>query len=238
VPAGAESVRPTIVLVHGAFADSSSWSGVIKLLTSDGYPVVAAANPLRSVRADADAVAGLLKTIRGPVVLVGHSYGGMVISNAAGADGNVKALVYVDGFAPDNGESAAQLDAKFPGAAINDALLPAPLPGGADLYIRADKYREVFAADVGEADAAMMEETQRPVTQAAFTEASGQPAWKSIPSWFIYGDADLCIPPAAHAFMADRARAREVVVVKGGSHATLVSHPDAVAKVIEAAALQ
>jgi len=234
--AGAQPSHPTIVLVHGAFADSSSWAGVMKRLTADGYAVVAAANPLRTVSGDSDAVEGLLKTIKGPIVLVGHSYGGMVITNAGAMGGDVKALVYVDGFAPDTGESAAALDGKFPGAEVGNDLIPAPLTGGADLYIRADAYRAVFAADVGPAEAAMMEKTQRPVTQAAFTGPSGAPAWKKIPSWFIYGDADRCIPPAAHVFMAGRAEARQVVVVKGGSHATLVSHPDAVAEVIEAAA--
>ncbi len=227
----------TIVLVHGAFADASGWRGVVKRLEADGYSVVAPANTLRSVSADADAVAGLLKTIKGPIVLVGHSYGGMVVTNAARGIANVKALVYVDAFVPDKGESAAVLGSKFPGGIGPDSLAPVPLTAGVDLYIRADRFHAVFAADVDAAEAKFMAETQRPITQAAFIEPSGEPAWKTVPSWFVYGTGDLCIPPALHAFFAERAHAREVKIIDGASHVPMISHPDEVAGIIERAAV-
>jgi pimeloyl-ACP methyl ester carboxylesterase len=234
----AQSAKPTIVLVHGAFADSSSWNGVVAILEKDGYPIVAAANPLRSVKGDADYVRALLATIKTPVVLVGHSYGGMVISNAANGRSNVKALVYVAAFAPNAGETADGLNSKFPGSLVGPALAPpVPLPGGGhDLYIRQDKFHDAFEPDVPAGAARAAAATQRPVTDIAFAEAATEPAWKAIPSWFVYGDGDTVIPPALHAFMAKRANARETVVVKGASHVVMVSHPDAVAKVIEDAA--
>jgi pimeloyl-ACP methyl ester carboxylesterase len=236
VPAAAQSeAKPTIVLVHGAFADSSSWMPVIERLKAHGFRVRAAANQLRSLSGDTDSVAALLKTIKGPVVLVGHSYGGMVISSAAKA-GDVRALVYVAAFAPETGESALGLTGKFPGSLIGDAIAPAPMAGGVDLYIQREKFHAVFAQDLGELRAGLMWETQRPATQAALSDGAGEPAWKSIPSWFVYGDSDHCIPPAAHAFMAERAKAKDSVVVKGASHVVMLSHPDEVAKVIEAAA--
>jgi pimeloyl-ACP methyl ester carboxylesterase len=238
LPAAAQpaDAKPTIVLVHGAFADSSSWAPVIERLKAHGFRVRAAANQLRSLSSDTDSVAALLKTIKGPVVLVGHSYGGMVISSAAKA-GDVRALVYVAAFAPETGESALALTGKFPGSQIGDAIAPAPIAGGVDLYIQREKFHDVFAQDVGELRAGLMWETQRPATQAALSDgAGGDAAWKSIPSWFVYGDSDHCIPPAAHAFMAARAKAKDTVVVKGASHVVMLSHPDEVAKVIEAAA--
>jgi pimeloyl-ACP methyl ester carboxylesterase len=229
--------RPTIVLVHGAFAEGSSWAKVAARLQADHFPVIVAANPLRTVEGDAASVAALLGTIKGPVVLVGHSYGGVVASNAAKAGDAVKALVYVAGFAPDAGESAAELSARFPGSALATSIRPAPMSStDVDLYIQAPRFHEVFAADVSAAEAAVMQISQRPVTQAALAAGSGPPAWKATPSWFIYGDADLCIPPAAHAFMAKRADARRTVVIKGGSHALMVSHPVEVAALIEQAA--
>jgi pimeloyl-ACP methyl ester carboxylesterase len=236
--ATAQSAKPTIVLVHGAFADSSSWNGVVAILEKDGYPIVAAANPLRSVKGDADYVRALLATIKTPVVLVGHSYGGMVISNAANGQPNVKALVYVAAFAPNAGETADGLNSKFPGSLVGPALAPpVPLPGGGhDLYLRQDKFHDAFAPDVPAGAARVAAATQRPVTDIAFNEAATEPAWKTIPSWFIYGDRDTAIPPALHAFMAKRAHPRETVVVKGASHVVMISHPDAVAKVIEDAA--
>jgi len=237
-PAFADSDKPTIVLVHGAFAEGSSWAKVAARLRADQYPVIIAANGLRSVAGDSASVAALLGTVKGPVVLVGHSYGGVVISNAAKAGGNVKALVYVAGFAPDGGESAAELSAKFPGSALGTAISPAPMsPTDVDLYIQAPKFHAVFAADVPAAEATVMEISQRPVTQAALTGASGPPAWKAIPSWFVYGDADQCIPATVLDFMAQRARAKRTVVVRGGSHALMVSHPAEVAKLIEQAAV-
>ena len=234
----AEVDKPTIVLVHGAFAESSSWNGVVKTLERDGYPVVAVANPLRSLKGDAKYVASIVSTIQTPVVLVGHSYGGSVISEAATGNRNVKALVYVAAFAPEAGETAAGLSSKFPGSTLGPTLAaPVPLPGGGkDLYIKQERFRAQFAADVPKDTAALMAATQRPITEAALNEPSGPPDWKSIPSWFIYGTGDLNIPEAAHSFMAERANSKETVVIKGGSHVVMVSHPDAVAKIIEQAA--
>ena len=235
--APAQPAKPTIVLVHGAFADSSSWYGVITILENDGFPVIAAANPLRSVKSDADSVRSLLATIKTPVVLVGHSYGGMVISNAANGQTNVKALVYVAAFAPEAGESAGGLNAKFPGSLVGAALSPVPLTsGGHDLYVQQDKFGQAFAPDVPAAAADLAAAAQRPVTDIAFGEAAGEPAWKAIPSWFVYGDHDTAIPPKLHAWMADRAHSRETVVVKDASHVVMITHADQVAKVIEDAA--
>jgi pimeloyl-ACP methyl ester carboxylesterase len=234
----APSDKPTVVLVHGAFADASSWNGVIAVLTRDGFPVIAAANPLRGVKADAEEVGALLASIPGPVVLVGHSYGGAVISAAADHRPNVKALVYVAGFAPAPGESSLGLSGKFPGSTLGAALgAPVRQPAGeVDLYIRQDLYPHQFAADVPEAQAKVMAATQRPITQAALAEPQVAAAWQTLPSWSIYGDADLNIPPAALAFMAERAKAKRTVVIKGASHSLMVSHPAEVAALIEDAA--
>jgi len=223
----------TVVLVHGAFAESSSWTGVITELLARGYPAVAAANPLRGVKSDADAVASVLAGIDGPIVLVGHSYGGMVITNAATGNENVKALVYVAAFAPDTGETATELSVRFPGSTLGPALSPVGLPDGrADLFIQGEKFRSQFAADVPEAETALMFATQRPITDAALNEASGAPAWQTIPSWFIYGEQDKNIPAAAEAFMAERAGARGAVEVAGASHVAMISQPQAVTEVI------
>jgi pimeloyl-ACP methyl ester carboxylesterase len=232
------TAKPTIVLVHGAMADSSSWNGVISKLLTSGYSVVAAANPLRSLKGDADYAAGLVKTIKGPVVLVGHSYGGAVITNAATGNDNVKALVYVAAFAPDKGESAFDLVGKFPGSLLGAALAaPVTLSGGDhDLYLDQVKFREPFAADLPEFQVRLMAATLRPVTDAALQEPSDSPAWKTIPSWFIYGSADKSIPAETHAFMAKRAGAKNVVIVKGASHVVMISQPAAVAQIIEEAA--
>jgi pimeloyl-ACP methyl ester carboxylesterase len=235
----APTVTPaTIVLVHGAFAGSSSWNGVITELVSHGYKVIAAANPLRGLKSDADYVSRIVKSIPGPVVLVGHSYGGEVITEAAYGAANVKALVFVAGLAPDAGESANTLGARFPTGTLGQALAPpVPLPDdGEDLYILQDKYWKQFAADVPEAEAIQMAATQRPCTKAALGEASGPPAWRTIPSWFIYGSFDRNIPRALHDFMAHRAGAREIIEVKGASHVVMISHAHAVAALIERAA--
>ncbi|MDI2143387.1 MULTISPECIES: alpha/beta fold hydrolase [unclassified Pseudomonas] len=230
--------KPTVVLVHGAFADSSSWNGVVKILEKDGYPVIAAANPLRTLKGDAQSVADVLAGIKSPVVLVGHSYGGPVISEAAYGNANVKALVYVSALAPEAGETVAGLAGKFPGSTLGPTLAPpvALKDGGKDLYIQQDKFHDQFAADVPNADAKLMAATQRPVTEAALNEAASEPAWKSIPSWFVYGDKDKNIPPQAMAFMAERAHAKKTVVVKGASHVVMVSNPKTVASLIESAA--
>jgi pimeloyl-ACP methyl ester carboxylesterase len=234
-----ESTKATIVLVHGALADSSSWDGVISKLQADGYTVVAAADPLRNLKGDSDYVSGVVKNIKGPVVLVGHSYGGSIITNAASGADNVKALVFVAAYAPEAGESAFDLTGKFPGSILPDSLAqPIALADGAhDLYVQQDKFRRVFAADVPEKQVRLMAATQRPVTDAALKGVSGTPAWKIIPSWFVYGSADKVIPPAVHAFMAQRAGAKDTVVVKDASHVVMVSHPSTVASLIEKAAV-
>jgi pimeloyl-ACP methyl ester carboxylesterase len=230
--------KPTIVLVHGAFAESSSWNGVVKRLLAQGYPVVAAANPLRGLHSDAEYVATIFKSIPGPIVAVGHSYGGSVITDAAAGSSNVKALVYVAGLAPDTGESAADIGDRFPGSTLGPTLAPpTALPdGGKDLYIQQDKFPFQFAADVPKPEAKLMAATQRPVTASALHEAAGQAAWKTIPSWFIFGSLDKNITEAAHKFMAKRANAKATVDVEGASHVVMVSHPDAVTALIEKAA--
>ena len=236
--AQAAPAKPTIVLVHGAFADSSSWNRVIPILQQDGYTVVAAPNPLRGVRADADVVADVVKSIDGPVVLVGHSYGGSVISEAAEGLTNVKGLVYVAAFAPDTGETALGLTGRFPGSTLGPALAP-PVKltsGGNDLYILQARFHDQFAADVPVPEAWLMAAGQRPVAEAALSEASTAPAWKHLPSWFVYGDGDRNIPPVAMGFMAERAKSRQTVVVKGASHVVMVSHAPEVARLIERAA--
>ncbi|MCK1790290.1 alpha/beta fold hydrolase [Pseudomonas violetae] len=234
----AAPVKPTVVLVHGAFADSSSWNGVVKILEKDGYPVIAASNPLRSLKGDAQSVADVLGSINTPVVLVGHSYGGPVISEAAYGNTNVKALVFVAAIAPEAGESTAELSGRFPGGTLGPTLAPpvALADGGKDLYIQQGKFHDQFAADVSNADAQLMAATQRPVTVAALNEPSTEPAWKTIPSWFVYGDADKNIPAQAQAFMAERAHSKQTVVVKGASHVVMVSNPKVVASLIEKAA--
>jgi pimeloyl-ACP methyl ester carboxylesterase len=234
----AQPQKPTVVLVHGAFADTSSWNGVIEILEKDGYRVVAAANPLRGVASDAQYVADIVSSIGSSVILVGHSYGGSVISEAAAGEANVKALVYVAAFAPDVGETAAGLAGRFPGSTLAPTLAaPVALSGGGkDLYIRQDKFHDQFAADVSNAEAKLMAAEQRPVTEAALNETQTAAAWKEVPSWFVYGDEDRNIPPQASAFMAERAHSRKTVVIKGGSHVVMVSNPGPVATLIEAAA--
>jgi len=236
--APAPSTKPTIVLVHGAFADSSSWDGVVQRLEARHYSVISAANPLRGPSFDAASVASVVDSVKGPVVLVGHSYGGSVISAAANGKPNVKALVYVAAFAPEAGETAIGLTGKFPGSTLGPTLAPAvPLAdGGKDLYIEQDKFPAQFAADVPLAKARLMAVGQRPIAEAALNEAAQAPAWKSVPSWFVYGDRDKNIPPAAMAFMAQRANAQKTVVVKGASHVVMTSQPEAVTKVIVEAA--
>jgi pimeloyl-ACP methyl ester carboxylesterase len=237
-PAQAADPKPTIVLVHGAFADSSSWNGVIADLSRDGYPVVAVANPLRSLAGDAAYVAALVRAVKGPVVLVGHSYAGAVISVAADGVPNVKSLVFVDAFEPEPGETSLGLTGRFPGSTLGPTLAPpVTLPGGGqDLYVQRDRFPAQFAADLPQAQARVMAAEQRPVTQAALAEAAGAAAWQVIPSWSIYGTADVNIPPAALVFMAQRAHARETVAVTGASHMVMLSHPDKVAQLIEDAA--
>ncbi|MDT1064517.1 alpha/beta hydrolase [Paracoccus sp. CPCC 101403] len=234
----ADSVKPTIVLVHGAFAESASWNAVITRLAAKGYRAIAAANPLRGVVSDAASVGAAISAIDGPVVLVGHSYGGPVITEAANGHPNVKALVYVAGFLPEPGESSLTLSSKFPGSTLAAALVPANLPQGeTDLYIDPAKFHAQFAADVPDEQADLMAFTQRPVAQAALAEPSGTASWKVLPTYVIYGSRDLNIPPDVLHFMADRAKAVKTVVIDGASHAVMVSHPDEVADLIADAAL-
>jgi pimeloyl-ACP methyl ester carboxylesterase len=229
--------KPTIVLVHGAFADSSGWNDVITILEMDGYRTIAAPNQLRAVASDAANVSAVVKSIVGLVVLVGHSFGGMVITEAANGNENVKALVYVAAFMPDTGDSANSLLAKFPGTMINSVVAPVPLAdGGVDLYIRPDLFHDVFAADIPEKRTHLMAVTQRPVTLADADEAARDPAWKDLPSYVIYGVEDRIIPAALVRFMADRAHAVEAVGIKGAPHALMVSRPREVASMIEKAA--
>lgn len=232
---------PTIILVHGAFAGSSSWNPVIAELQRGGYRVIAAANPLRTLAGDGDYVARLAKSVAGPVVLVGHSYGGEVITVAAAGAPNVKALVFVAGLAPETGESAASLGDRFPTGTLGQTLTK-PVPqadGRGDVYIDQAKYWVQFAADLPEADAKLMAVTQRPIPAETLAEPSAAPAsWRTIPSWFIYGSLDKNIPAALHAYMAKRAAAKETVEVKGASHVVMLSHPHEVAQVIEHAAGQ
>lgn len=237
-PAQQGAPKPTIVLVHGAFADSNSWNAVVSELTQDGYPVVSAANPLRGAASDAAYVQSIVKSINGPVVLVGHSYGGTVISQAADKAANVKALVYVSAFAPDIGESSFELAGKFPGSVLSNVLAPpVTTPDGKqDLYIRADQFAAAFAGDLPAGIATVAGYAQRPLTLQAGQEKVAVAAWKTIPSWFIYGSKDLAIPPASLAFMAERAHAKKVEIVPGASHVVMISHPHEVAGMIKLAA--
>ena len=230
------SDKPVVVLVHGAFAESSSWDGVIAALLDDDFPVVAVANPLRGVRADSEYLAGVLDGLPGDLVLVGHSYGGMLIANAATGIDRVKALVFVSAFAPEEGESAAELAGRYEGSTLGETLEAVSLPdGGTDLYIAQDRYHGQFAADVPADVAERMAVTQRPIAAAALTEASGTPAWRTLPSWFAFGTADRNIPVDALRFMAERAGSQRTVELQDGSHAVAVTRPQAVAALISEA---
>ncbi|GLW11439.1 alpha/beta hydrolase [Microtetraspora sp. NBRC 13810] len=230
------TAKPTVVLVHGAFADASGFDDMIALLQRAGFPVIAPANPLRDVAGDAAYVSSILDTITGPVILVGHSYGGIVITNAARGHDNVKALVYLGAFAPDQGESALQLANRFPGSRLGEALLTRhyPLPDGTmdgiDGYIRADRFREVFAADLPVSTTRLMAATQRPGSVSGLSGGSGEPAWKTIPSWYLIPTQDNVIPPAAQRFMAERAgsKVREI----RSSHVVMMSQPEAATAVV------
>jgi len=228
-------LNPTIVLVHGAFADSSSWNGVIQRLQAQSIEAVAVANPLRSLRGDAAYLRDVIAGIGKPVVLVGHSYAGMVITEAASGNDAVCALVYVCAFAPAHGESAFALSAKFAGSTLAHALVTYPVSsGGNEFAIRQDLYPAQFAADVPPTVAAVMAATQRPATEAALAEglATDSPAWMKIPSWFVIGGDDRTIPPALQQFEAERAGARGIRQVPSGSHALPVSDPNVVAETI------
>jgi pimeloyl-ACP methyl ester carboxylesterase len=230
---------PTVVLVHGAFAESASWNGVVADLKRRGYPVIAVANPLRGLHEDAAYLRSVTDDIPGPVVIAGHSYGGSVMGEAAEGAENVVALVYIAGFHLDIGESTGEMAAKFPGAQLGPALNPVPYPlpngeQGTDLYIRQDRFHEVFAADVDPETAELMAATQRPIAQSALTDKATKAAWKSIPSWALIPTEDLNIPLEAMRFMANRAGS--TIVEIDASHAVAVSRPAAVAEIIDTAA--
>ncbi|MFF9853329.1 alpha/beta fold hydrolase [Streptomyces litmocidini] len=236
---GFHGSKPTVVLEHGAFADSSSWNGVISRLCADGYPVVAAANPLRGPHGDATSLRGLLDHVKGPKILVGHSYGGSVISEAAVDRTDVKALVYVAAFLPAPGETASELTGKYPGSTLPDALDPVPVVNpdgttGTDLFIQQGKFHHQFAADVPRDEAALAAAGQRPIARAALEEKATVAAWKTVPSWAVVTTQDLNIPAAAQRFMAERAHAHITEVA--ASHSVAVSRPGVVTRVIENAA--
>ncbi len=229
--------KPTIVLVHGAWADASSWNSVIPLLQKAGFTVYAPPNTLRGLSSDAAVIATFLKSIPGPVVLVGHSYGGAVISVASATSPNVKALVYVDAFVPEAGESPQSLLSKYP-PPPSDFLVSIPFAtgDGADLYIAQKYYGPVFATDVPPAVSAVMAVTQRPLAAAVFSEKAPQSeGWRTLPSWYVLGDADNMIPPALQLMMATRAKSH-ITHVPGGSHPSMIMHPQATVDAIFAAA--
>ena len=230
---------PTIVLVHGAFAESSSWNGVIAVLQQRGYTVISVANPLRGLREDAAYLRSVIDSLPGPVLVAGHSYGGSVMSEAADGAPNVTALVYIASFNLEVGESTADLVAKYPGGELGAALEPMPflLPNGdvgSDLYIRQDQFRAVFAADVPQDVADLMAATQRPIASTALEDKATKAAWKTIPSWTMVTLQDLAIPTYSMHFMA--ARAGSTTVEIDASHAVAVSQPGAVADLIDTAA--
>lgn len=227
------TANPTVVLVHGAFAESASWNDVIDRLQAAGLRTIAVANPLRNLTDDADFLASLLRAVKDPTLVVGHSYGGAVMTDAAAGVNTVKALVFVAAFAPDQGESIAELSGKYPGSTLGDTLWPVTLADGStDYYIRPEDYHRQFAADLSARDAARNATTQRPLRDAALNGTARTPAWRTIPSWFIYPELDRNIPPAVHRFMAERARSRETIEVPGASHTLPVSQPAAVSELI------
>jgi pimeloyl-ACP methyl ester carboxylesterase len=244
--AGGSGPKPTIVLEHGAWADGSSWDGVIGLLQADGYTVYAPPNPLRGLANDSATLSDFLETLTGPVILVGHSYGGMVITNAATGNANVKALVYIDAFLPAQGETAFGLTAAQPGSCVGsaNAFKVVPYPGAPagdfDTYLKTSPdgpypgFAQCFANGLPASQAAILAVTQRPAAFSSGSAPSGIPAWQTIPSWSLIGTADHVIPPAEQLFMSKRASAHITEVDSG--HLSLISHPGAVTRVIIAAA--
>src|SRR6059036_4026119 len=240
----ANMVKPSIVLVHGAWADGSSWSRVVGLLQVQGYTVYVPPNPLRGLASDSAYIASFLQSITGPIILVGHSYGGAVITNAATGNPNVKALVYVDAFAPDQGESLATLSSVPPPPGQSPSCVSGdptqvfnfvPLTGGdIDLYIKPSLFPSCFANDLPPNEGAVLASTQRPLTLSTLSQTSGVPAWKTIPSFYLVGTIDKAIPPFAQLFMAHRANA--TIVEVRGSHLVMISHPEAVVDLINQAA--
>ena len=231
---------PTIVLIHGAFAESASWDAVIDRLLDAGHDVIAAPNPLRGLATDAQSVSDVVRSVEGPVLLVAHSYGGAVMSNVDADAGEIIGLVYANGFAPAPGDSCFALAGKFPGSMLGESTLrPVPRTDGTtDLFITLDAFHDVFCPDVPAEQAARLAVTQRPATQEALVEPSSErPLWEELPSWFLIGTEDRIIPPALQHYMAQRAGARATIEIPGASHAAPVSQPDATANLIlEAAA--
>jgi len=229
---------PTIVFVHGAFADASGWAAPVITLRNEGYPVYAPANPLRGLGFDAAYIRSFLETVPGPIVLVGHSYGGAVITNAAAGKSNVKALVYIAAFALDEGESVGAANTLGGGnAEIVNHLVIRPYPGAAsgdaDAYIDPDVFHEYFCQDLDDVQGAVMALTQRPGSLGSLAEPSGVPAWRDTPSWYLVAGEDRIIPPAAEREMAARAGARTVEI--DSSHVPMISHPDEVVELVHEA---
>jgi pimeloyl-ACP methyl ester carboxylesterase len=234
-------MKPTVVLVHGAFADASGFGPIISELSAAGYRVLAPPNPLRSLAGDAAVVADVVGAIDGPVVLVGHSYGGAVVSQAAGNAANVAGLVYLAAFTPDAGESCATVQQPFPAAMLATTVRPTSYPapgaaGGPDLYISEDGFHETFCADSPPDRARIMCATQRPLAAAAFGENATAAGWQSLPSWYLVSRHDNAIPPEAEAFMAKRMNA--VTEEIDGSHTAFIAQPERVAAFIKAALVQ
>jgi len=228
--------KPTIVLVHGAWADASSWAKVTARLQGKGYAVLSVPNPLRGLGSDAAYLAAILQQrTSGPVVLVGHSYGGAVVTNAALSDPDVEALVYVDAFVPDQGESIlGLLGGGDPNALFDVVQYPGAPAGDVDLYVKSAVFPGVFANDLPAATAAQLAAAQRPIALSALLEPSGAPAWKTLPSWYLLGANDHILPPALQLSMAQCAHSRITKVPS--SHLPMLSRPDAVTDLIIAAA--
>ena len=226
---------PTIVLVHGAFADASSWNGVIERLQAKGLTVTAPANPLRGITADSAYLAAVLEQIDGPVLAVGHSYGGAVITNAATNAKNVVGLVYVAAFAPEEGETLGAVEAASKDSVLNSALVPGqyPTPNGGsatEFSIDPAKVRDAFAGDLSDAEAGLIGATQRPVAELAFSEPNGAPAWKNLPAWSVVAMGDKAAGADVVRSMAQRAGA--TITELEGSHVIMISQPEAVTNVI------
>jgi pimeloyl-ACP methyl ester carboxylesterase len=230
------SETPTIVLVHGAWADATGFDPEIRALRERGFTAIGFANPLRDLAADAMYLAEFLRTLTGPIVLVGHSYGGNVISVAAAGNDQVTALVYLNGWMCDNGESQQQLLEKFEGSLVGPSISPVPFTAadgseGVDFYLDREAFHEAFAADVDPETAAVMAAAQRPYAAAAFAGTpSGPLAWKTLPSWYLLGTEDKAIPPALQRFMGERAKA--TIVEVPASHVSFVSQPEAATQLI------
>ncbi len=230
--------QPTVVLVHGAYADSSSWNDVIPPLRSAGHQVIAWAAPLRGIATDAAALTDLVRSIDGPVVLAGHSYGGTLISSVPADAGDVVGLVFVAGYALLPGESCADGSSLAPGGTLAGTLVRVPLSDGSvDTYIDQAKYHDQFAADLPEEQTAVMAVTQRPVAESALGEPFGDaPLWRTVPSWFLIGELDRNIPAGAQQIMAERAGSRRTVEIPGASHVVGMSHPQEAVQLIREAA--